>query len=180
MISKFKLVLGMITIFTSTLTFAGSSLPSQTLPTVSEVSLERYSGQWYAITALPQFFTRKCVVQEAVYTFRSSTQIGVENICIKRSGKRTSLFGYAKTTDISGMLKLRFTSGIPGLFRVKGDYNIIKLDPEYKYSLIGGKDRKSLWLLARTKEIDEAAYNEYVEAAHELGYDISRLVDSKF
>lgn len=165
----------------STIACAGSSIdtPNQ-LPTVEKVSLDKYVGQWYAITTLPQFFTRKCVAQEAVYKLDSGSRIGVKNICTKKSGKRTSIRGYAKTTDISGVLALRFTSGFAGLFRVKADYNIIKLDPEYKYALIGGKDRKSLWLLSRTKEISESVYEEYTSRAHELGFDISKLIDSKF
>ncbi len=150
------------------------------LPTVSEVSLKDYVGQWYAITSLPQFFTRKCVAQEAIYKLNSKSEIGVQNICTKKNGKRTDIEGYARATATTGVFKLKFTSGIAGFFGASGDYNIIELDPDYKYALIGAKDRKSLWLLSRTKKISTSVYNEYTRRAKDLGYDISKLVDSKF
>ncbi len=150
------------------------------LPTVADVSLQDYVGQWYAITSLPQFFTRKCVAQEAVYALNSDSEIGVRNICTRKNGRRTDIKGYARTTDVSGVLALKFTSGLAGLFGASGDYNIIKLDPEYRYALIGGQDRKSLWLLSRTQEITDAVYDEYISRAEELGFNISKLIDSKF
>jgi apolipoprotein D and lipocalin family protein len=159
---------------------AGYVDAEQPLPTVTDVSLQEYVGQWYAITSLPQFFTRKCVAQEAVYKLNSDNEIGVQNICIKKRGRRTDITGFARTTDISGILKLKFTSGFAGLFGATGDYNIIELDEDYRYALIGGKDRKSLWLLSRTKKISDAVYDDYIGRAQELGFDISKLVDSKF
>ena len=110
----------------------------------------------------------------------SNTEISVKNICTKKNGKKTKIIGFAKASDVPGVLDLEFTSGLAGFFGASGDYNIIKLDSEYKYSLIGGKDRKSLWLLSRTKKISDKVYDEYIGRAKELGYDISKLVDSKF
>jgi apolipoprotein D and lipocalin family protein len=176
-----KMLMMTILVASSASTCAGSSDRGHDfLPTVSDVSLQDYVGQWYAITALPQFFTRRCVAQEAVYKLNAANEIGVRNICTKRSGRRTDIKGFAKTTSVSGVLELKFTSGFAGLFGATGDYNIIALDEDYRYALIGGQDRKSLWLLSRTKEISDSVYDEYTAIAEELGFDISKLVDSKF
>ncbi len=178
-----KLIMVTVMLVATTSACAGGSGTygrDTSLPTVKNVSLKAYVGQWYAVTSLPQFFTRRCVAQEAVYTLNSSTEIGVRNICTRKNGKRTDIKGFAKATNVSGVLALKFTSGLAGFFGASGDYNIIKLDPEYKYALIGGKDRKSLWLLSRTKTISASVYSAYIGRAKDLGFNVSKLVDSKF
>ncbi|MFK7954467.1 MAG: lipocalin family protein [Lysobacterales bacterium] len=172
----FVIVFSAVILATACSAFLKESAP---LPTVSKVDLNRYVGQWYAVTSLPQFFTRKCVAQDAVYGLNSRSEISVKNICIKKDGNKTEISGFARATAEPGVFALKFTSGIAGFFGASGDYNIIKLDPDYRYSLIGGKDRQSLWLLARTTDIDKNVLNEYIGAASELGFDVSELVDSK-
>ena len=178
--NSLKTMLLALFITLSTSTCAGTSGGDQFLPTVTDVSLQEYVGQWYAVTALPQFFTRRCVAQEAIYKLNSANEIGVRNVCIRKNGKRKDIKGFARVTSTPGVLALKFTSGFAGLFGAKGDYNIIALDEDYRYALIGGADRKSLWLLSRTQEVSDAVYDEYVGIAEELGFDVSKLVDSKF
>jgi len=150
------------------------------LPTAENVSLEKYSGKWYAVTALPQLFTLSCAAQTADYAVVGEGKISVLNTCLKKNGKTTDIEGFAKTTDVSGVLNLRFTEGFPGFFGIEADYNIIKLDRKYRYALIGGRNRKSLWLLSRTKEISDKVYDEYIGRAAELGFKVSKLRDSNF
>lgn len=150
------------------------------LKTAQNVSLDQYVGKWYAITALPQIFTKFCVAQTADYGLLSDTSISVVNTCIRKRGKTTDIDGEAQATDVSGVFSLQFDRWYFKLFKIRADYNIIKLDPQYRYALIGGQNRRSLWLLSRTKTISDEVYNEYVNFAKEQGFDVSKLVDSKF
>ena len=176
-----KQIVFFIVLITSISSFSGSdNLDRTTITTVTNVDLKRYVGKWYAVTSLPQFFSRRCIAQEAVYTLKSAIEIGVRNICIRKSGRKTDIVGNAKVTNTPGVLALRFTSGLAGFFGAKGNYNIIALDSEYRYALIGSADRKSLWLLARTKKIEPSVYDFYVSQAEKLGFDVSKLIDSKF
>jgi apolipoprotein D and lipocalin family protein len=180
---KFKLML-------MTFMMAGSSVACATffkknppLPTVASLDVNQYVGKWYTITTLPQRFTSDCVAQTADYGIISEGKISVLNTCYKANGEVTDIEGFAKATKAAGIFKLQFTEGVPGflaLFGFKADYNIIALDTKYRYALIGGKDRKSLWFLSRTKTVSDAVYNQFVGRAEELGYDTSKLVDSKF
>jgi len=150
------------------------------LPTVASLDLDRYVGKWYTISALPQFFTRKCVAQTADYAVLDSNKISVLNTCIKKDGSITDIEGFAKTTDAAGILRLQFTEGFPGFFGIKANYNIILLSLDYSVAMVGGRDRKTLWFLSRTKTVSRPVYNRLMERAEELGYNTSKMVDSKF
>lgn len=151
------------------------------LPTANFVEIERYLGKWYAVSALPQFFTRNCVGQTAEYGALSETSISVLNTCIKKNGQ-SSISGKASVVNEStnAELVVTFDSFFTRLFKVKGDYTIIALDPEYQHVLVGSKDRKSLWILSRSPEIPEDVRREYESLAAAEGFPVENLIDSKF
>ncbi len=155
---------------------------SKKLPTVSKVNVNEYVGKWYAVTSFPQFFTRKCVAQTAEYGIIDSKTISVHNVCIKKDGSTNDIRGKAVVANeqTNAELIVTFDTFWTKLFRVKGDYNILKLDDSYSTVLIGSNDLKSLWIMSRTPYIAEDTKKEYVEAAKKLGFDTSKLEDSKF
>jgi apolipoprotein D and lipocalin family protein len=169
---KFLMILALLT----SNVFAGS------LPTASYVEVERYIGKWYAITSLPQFFTRSCIAQTAEYEIKSENSISVLNTCIKKDGNITSITGTATVVNpnTNAELEVVFDNFFTGLFKVKGDYTIIKLDPDYEYVMVGSKDRKSLWIMSRENTMPKTILQEYVDFAAANGFDVSKLVDSKF
>jgi apolipoprotein D and lipocalin family protein len=73
-----------------------------------------------------------------------------------------------------------FNNFFTRLFRVKGDYTIIKLDENYEYVMVGSKDRKSLWIMSRRPDMPEEVLNEYKAFAQKEGFKISHLVQSEF
>ncbi len=81
--------------------------------------------------------------------------------------------------DNAGMSKLK-VSFMPKALRwipfTKGDYWVLRVDPDYKVALVGGPSNKYLWLLSRTPTIDEATYQSYLETAKQQGYDLSELI----
>ena len=55
-------------------------------------------------------------------------------------------------------------------------YNVIAIDPEYKYALVAGKDMEHLWILSRERAMPEGRVDSYLELAESYGYDTSKLV----
>lgn len=151
------------------------------LPTPNFVEIDRYLGKWYAVTALPQFFTRNCVAQTAEYELLDEKSIKVLNTCIKKKGEST-IRGKAVVVNEStnAELVVTFDNFFTKLFKVKGDYTIIELDPDYRYVLVGSKDRKSLWILSRTTSVPEEIRKDYEEIARAEGFPVEDLIDSKF
>ncbi|MBC7538477.1 MAG: lipocalin family protein [Bacteriovorax sp.] len=159
-----------------------SSFAESKLPTANNVDIGRYIGKWYAVSSLPQFFTRKCIAQTADYGILNAKTISVLNTCIKENGKETNIEGQAVVVDpkTNARLEVTFNNFFTRLFRVKGEYVIIKLSEGYDTVLIGSTDRKSLWIMSRTPSIDEAIFAEYKEFAKILGFNTAKLIDSKF
>ena len=159
-----------------------TSLFAKPLPTTPQVDVGRYVGKWYAHYSLPQFFTRNCRGQTAEYEVINERKISVLNTCLKRRGV-TTISGQAVVLNpgVTSRLEVTFDNFFTRLFRVKGDYTIIKLDPDYEYVLVGSADRKSLWLMSRSDvAIPDAVREEYLGFARELGFNTGRLVESRF
>lgn len=152
------------------------------LPTEKNVEISRYVGKWFAHYSLPQFFTRKCLAQTAEYEIIDEGTISVLNTCLKKKGVKT-ISGQAAVLNPgeNSKLMVTFNNFFTRLFRVKGDYNIIKLDKDYEFVLIGSNDRQSLWLMSRTeKSIPDNIKLDYFKLAGELGFDTSKLTKSRF
>lgn len=152
------------------------------LPTVSNVDIGRFIGKWYAVASLPQRFTRDCLGQTADYSIRSESSINVLNTCLKKNNKIETIKGKAVVSnpETNAELVVTFDNFFTRLFRVKGDYNVVRLDAAYENLLVASKDRKSLWIMSRTPNMDEEVYVEYMSYARSLGFDTSKLVISKF
>lgn len=169
-------------LFTLSFLLIFTASADESLPTAAHVNVKEYVGKWYAITALPQFFTRNCEAQTADYAIKDSKSISVLNTCIKKDGSLKTINGQAEIVDTTTNAKLivTFNNFWTKLFNVKGDYTIIKLDDSYSTVLVGSSDRKSLWILARTPYLNEDVKNEYLNYAKKLNFDTSKMVDSKF
>lgn len=157
-------------------------LANDKLPTAENVDVGRYIGKWYTIASMPQFFTRSCVGQTAEYGILSDKEISVHNVCIKANGKTSDISGVGTIQDApnNARLSIMFDKFWLKLFKVKGEYVIIKLSEGYDTVLVGSTDRKSLWILSRTPSIDSAIVADYKAFAKSLGFQVQKLEDSKY
>jgi len=149
-----------------------SELPP--LQVVPSVDLTRYAGKWYEIARLPNRFQRACVSDAtATYTLRADGKISVLNQCRQADGGIKSSRATARVAGPGQPnSKLRVTFFWP----FSGDYWIIGLDPEYRWAVVGEPNRKYLWILSRTPELDDRIYHEILERVKAQGYDVSRIV----
>jgi apolipoprotein D and lipocalin family protein len=146
------------------------------LKTVDSVDLKRYAGDWYEIARYPNRSEKDCNSDvHARYVLRPDGRVNVRNECRKANGKPDVTNGTAKVADAKSNAKLKVTFFWP----FYGDYWIIDLDPQYRYAVVGEPDRKCLWVLSRTKELDEATYKQILQHVAENGYDTSKLVKTK-
>ena len=56
-----------------------------------------------------------------------------------------------------------------------GDYWIIDLDPDYQWAVVGVPNRKYLWILSRTPQMEAEVYEGIVSRLRDQGYDPARL-----
>jgi apolipoprotein D and lipocalin family protein len=141
--------------------------------TVSFVDLKKYAGTWYEIARYPNRFQKKCAGDvRATYSLMSDGKVSVLNQCVQANGKLKTAKGKAKVVDRTSNAKLKVTFFWP----FYGDYWILDLDPDYTYADVGEQDRKYLWILSRTPEIDSSLYNKILERITEQGYETSKLI----
>jgi lipocalin len=139
------------------------------LPTVSDVNIEKYSGKWYEIAKLPNRFEKGMDCVSATYTIKENGKIKVENRgrVLKDTPRYKDITGTAWVPDAQfpGRLKVRF------FWPFSGDYYIMELDDNYEYALVGSPTRNFLWVLSRTKTMDQEVYDQLMEIAQQQGFD---------
>jgi len=165
------------------LTFVFASCAQANYPqleTVDHVDLDRYLGKWYEIARFDQTFQRNCTAVTAEYKLRKNGTIKVINTCRKfnPNGKLKTAIGRARVTNKTTNAKLRvqFFLRFLNVGFLSGNYWILDLGKDYEYAMVGDPTRKYLWILSRTKEMDERTYLELVQKAETLGFDTTKLL----
>jgi len=147
---------------------ACATLPPPT--TVPSVDLARYAGDWYEVEAFPAWFQRGCTGARAAYTPQADGTIRVVNTC-QRGDRTARIEGTARAVPGSNNSKLKVRFFWP----LEADYWILDLDPAYRWAAVGTPNRKYLWILARTPQLDPDVLVRLRARLAAQGYDISRL-----
>ncbi len=142
-----------------------------TLEVVPHVELKRYLGKWYEIAHLPARFQEGCTNTTATYTLSEDGSISVLNEC-RRSGKVKKAKGKAKVVDKNSGAKLKVTFFWP----FYGDYWIINLGKDYDYAVVGTPNRRYLWILSRTPQMDDGLFSHLIESVKSKGFDVNNLI----
>jgi len=150
------------------------------LDTMERVDLHRYQGRWYEIARLPNWFQKECTRSMATYTLLKSGKVGVRNQCDTAGGLTKISRGTASVVDreTNAKLEVVFDNWFSRLFPffTKGNYWILYLDADYTRVIVGTPDRKYLWIMARTPNLDDAVYQDLVTRCTALGFDTTGLV----
>lgn len=160
-------------------------MPVVALETVQHVDLDRYLGKWYEIARFDVWFEHNCTNVTAEYSLNKLGYINVVNSCRLKSasGKFKQAVGRAVVTDTATNSKLKVSflpkqlSWLDGIFN--GNYWILKLEPDYSVVLVGSPSKEYLWILSRKPYLDAKKYEEYVQAARELGFKVDDLIKTK-
>ncbi len=160
-------------LFAVALIFTGCSSVTDVAEPVANFDLERYLGSWYEIARIDFRFEKDMDQTTATYSMNSDGTVRVINRgydFIKNEWKESIGKARFRGDETRGALEVSFF----GPFF--SEYNILALDPDYKYALVGGKTYDNLWILSREKTIPENIRQDYLEIARAIGYDINRLV----
>ena len=165
--------------------FIGAGAPwlhAQSAPSVHptpDVDIDRYLGRWYELARYPDRAERRCTANVVVhYTPRVDGSLDVRNTCTTAEGAIEARGVARRAADHGPVSKLevRFApaifSFVPGAWE---DHWILYVAPDYSAAVIGTPDRKMLWLLARTPDVDMPTFARLVDAARAQGYDVDRL-----
>jgi len=139
---------------------------------VKSFDLKKYMGTWYEIARIKNRSEKNLKYITAEYSLNEDGSVKVVNRGFNPKTERyEEVTGQAILAGEENEGKLKVS--LFGPFYT--GYNVVKIDPEYKYALVTGKDRHSLWLLSRDNDMPPHVRKEYLQEAMRLGYDISNL-----
>ena len=140
---------------------------------ITPFAKEKYLGKWYEIARLDFKYEKNLNNTTAEYSLNEDGTIKVLNRGYNVKSKEwEEAAGKAKFVDDekTAMLKVSFF----GPFY--SGYNVIAIDPDYKYALVAGDSFKYLWILSREKTIPDNVKEEYLKTAKKAGYNTTELL----
>ena len=144
------------------------------LEPVTDFEADRYLGTWYEIARLDHVFERNLSNVSATYTRGGDNDISVLNRGYNaETGEWKQIEGHARFLgdETVGSLKVSFF----GPFY--GGYHIIDLDRQgYQYSMVTGPNRSYLWILARSRTLNDDIYRELIQKAGKWGFDTNDII----
>lgn len=141
------------------------------LPTVSSLDLEQYKGTWYEIARYENRFEKGCVGATAHYSLLGD-HVAVTNSCYDAHSTMTGqAHGKAYVVESSQNTKLRVTFFWP----FYGDYWVLMLGDDYRYSVVGDPSRKYLWILSRTPSLNDSDRQYIISQLPAFGYTSDKL-----
>lgn len=166
-------------------TVAGSQAGAQERPgpvrALEALDLERYAGHWHEVARIPNRFQQRCAAEvTATYDLLDDGTIRVVNACLSAKGDTIRAEGRARLAERDGpdsRLKVRFAPGfLSFLSAVWADYWVLEVTEGYTAALVGTPDRRYLWVLSRTPELDRSTWDRLLDTAATQGFDLSRVV----
>ncbi|MBC8374852.1 MAG: lipocalin family protein [FCB group bacterium] len=139
---------------------------------VKNFKVKRFMGTWYEIARLDHPFELGMNSVTANYSLDSGGGITIQNsgYMVKWQEWR---YAEAKASFVddkkTGFLKVCY------IWPFYEPYVIFKLEEDYDYAFVCGRDRSFLWLLSRTEYVDRDVIDEFEEEAKKLGFDTSKL-----
>lgn len=137
---------------------------------------DRYLGKWYEIARFDFKFEKNLDHVTATYSLNEDGTIRVDNRgynYLKKEWKES--IGKAKFVHGADTARLKVSFFGP----FYAGYNVIAIDPDYRYAMVAGNNLDYLWLLSREKTIPAAIQTAFLKQATGLGYEVSKLVWTK-
>ena len=142
------------------------------VPTVSQVDLPRFMGDWYVIASIPTFLEKRAY--NAVESYRLEPDGTIATTFTFRKG---SLQGPLKTMKPRGWVRDSTNAvwGMQFMWPIKAEYLIAYLNDDYTETIIARSARDYVWIMARTPVLTPSEYQRLVAAVEKLGYDPAKL-----
>lgn len=166
------LAAGVVTVGVLLLRRALRTIPKGVDP-VRPFKLDKFMGKWYEIARTDNRFEKGLKNVTIEFTRNSNKTISVlhkgDNPKKEKSHEEKGRIAIVDKTNV-GKMKISFRRPL------YSGYNVIEIDPDYRYALVVGDDLKQLWLLSRRPDMLDEVASQYLAIARSYGYNISNIV----
>jgi len=150
----------------------GVEQPSGITP-VKNFKVKKYMGHWYEVARLDHRFERGlnsvtvdyALIPTGGFTSKSSGYLAKQQAWRAAEGLASFVAG-----EKLGFLKISYMRPF------YDPYVIFKLDEDYEWAFVAGKDKSFLWLLSREPDVDWDVREDFISEAKQLGFDTSQLI----
>lgn len=139
---------------------------------VQPFDINRYLGKWYEIARLPNRIERN--IKDITDNY---SRINDNTFKIVAKGYDTKKGNWR---EMSGKIKFAAQKGV-GMFKVSylglfyAAYNVLDIDPHYKYALVSGNRLDYLWILSREPSVPEDIKHQFLLKAMSIGFAVEQL-----
>ena len=157
--------------------FVASMAQTQDLPVVEDFNVAKYMGHWYLYAGIAQIVDFFCICTQTTYTIdpTNSSKVNFDEFCRALSwAPYIHSHSYGEVDPVE-QAKWTNVNPIIGSLAARADYYIIDVDAEYTHALVGSRDRKNLYILARAKNVSDTVYSSILAKATSLGFDVSQV-----
>ncbi|HZZ19761.1 MAG TPA: lipocalin family protein [Opitutaceae bacterium] len=152
-------------LFSLMLAVLGASAAAQDvepdLRTTAFVDLSRFMGRWWVISHTPNFIEKGKVGTSDTYTAISKTKLKTVFTFRKDSldAPEEQWNGTARiiNTTTNADWKVRL------IWPFESRYRVLDLDPNYGWAVVSNGNGKLIWVLSRTRKLDEYTYKVIME-----------------
>lgn len=146
--------------------------------TAKTIEIEKFMGDWYVVGSIPIDFplASEAGAHNAVESYSLSSDGSIDTRYRFRKDsfdgplKEFNPTGFIYNTETNTEWRMQF------LWPFKSAYLIAYVDDLYSETLIGVPNRRYLWIMSRTPDLPEPAYQALLSRSEDLGYDISKVV----
>lgn len=143
------------------------------LPTVANVDLERFMGDWFVIAHIPASSEKAAF--NAVESYRLEPDGTIATTFTFRDGGFDADIEVMQPNGVVRDTTTNATWGMQFFWPLRFEYLITYLDPEYQTVIVGRSRRDYAWVMARRPEVGQEELARLVQELGKQGYDVSTV-----
>ena len=139
-------------------------------PVVKNLDINKFMGRWYVISLIPNWIEEGATNSYDDYKLNEDGSIEIKYRAIKNGKEKFIKQRGIVSKDNSGRWEIEFLK--PWIPFYKAPYEVIILDENYKYMVVGYPDNTFGWIMSRATEINNDIYKDILNELEEsFGYD---------
>lgn len=143
------------------------------LPTVPQVDLDRFVGDWYVVAHIPA--SSEATAHNAVESYRRENDGRIATSYAFREGSFEGPLRVMRPQAVVTDPTTNATWGMQFFWPLRFEYLITFLDADYQTTIIGRTARDYAWIMARRPSLTAAEHAMLEAELQQQGYDTSKL-----
>lgn len=137
-------------------------------PVVENLDIEQFMGRWYVIALVPNWIEDSAINSYDDYVLNSDGTIDITYKAVK-DGKERTIRQKGIVSENPGRWKIKFIE--PWVPFFTAPYEVIMLEEDYNYMVVGYPDNSYGWIMSRKNTMDSITYDYIVSTLEkEFGY----------